>query len=63
MPKSNSPVTNVAGADVVCNAGGRAGVSGKCAIKAGGTVTIEMHQVWEITEWDYLPLTLANVFC
>lgn len=44
LPKSNTPVTSVNSADVVCNAGGRVGVAGKCAAKAGGTVTIEMHQ-------------------
>ncbi|KAL7624720.1 hypothetical protein AAE478_006291 [Parahypoxylon ruwenzoriense] len=44
MPGSNSPVTNVNGADIRCNAGGARGVSGKCAVKAGSTVTIEMHQ-------------------
>ena len=44
LPTSNSPVTNVGSRDVVCNAGTR-GVSGKCPVKAGGTVTVEMHQV------------------
>ncbi|KIH93401.1 hypothetical protein SPBR_04380 [Sporothrix brasiliensis 5110] len=44
VPKSNSPVTSVSSADVVCNAGGRTGVAGKCTAKAGGTVTVEMHQ-------------------
>lgn len=43
MPTSNNPVTNVGGADIRCNAGTR-GVSGKCPVKAGSTVTIEMHQ-------------------
>ena len=45
MPTSNTPVTNVGGRDIVCNVGGTRGVSGKCAVKAGGTVTVEMHQV------------------
>ncbi|KAI1863352.1 uncharacterized protein JN550_009672 [Neoarthrinium moseri] len=44
MPKSNSPVTNVAGADIRCNAGGTLGVSGKCSVAPGSTVTVEMHQ-------------------
>ena len=45
MPPSNTPVTNVGSADIRCNAGGTRGVSGKCPVKAGSTVTIEMHQV------------------
>lgn len=45
MPGSNTPVTNVAGADVRCNVGGTRGVAGKCAVKAGASVTIEIHQV------------------
>ena len=44
MPSSNSPVTNVGSRDFACNAGGSRGVSGKCPVKAGGTVTVEMHQ-------------------
>jgi cellulase len=43
LPKSNSPVTNVNSKDVVCNANPSA-APGKCAVKAGGTVTVEMHQ-------------------
>ncbi|CAI6335660.1 unnamed protein product [Periconia digitata] len=43
MPSSNSPVTNVGGNDIRCNAGTR-GVSGKCAVQAGDIVTVEMHQ-------------------
>ncbi|KAK3937578.1 glycosyl hydrolase family 61-domain-containing protein [Diplogelasinospora grovesii] len=43
MPTSNSPVTNVNSRDMVCNAGTRP-VSGKCAVNAGSTVTVEMHQ-------------------
>ena len=45
LPQSNTPVTNVAGNDVRCNVGGLKGVAGKCAVQAGQTVTIEMHQV------------------
>ncbi|KAI5928341.1 lytic polysaccharide monooxygenase [Camillea tinctor] len=44
MPSSNTPVTSVNSNDIRCNAGGTRGVSGKCAVKAGSTVTIEMHQ-------------------
>lgn len=44
MPLSNSPVTNVGSRDIVCNAGTRP-VGGKCPVRAGGTVTVEMHQV------------------
>jgi cellulase len=45
MPASNTPVTNVGSNDIRCNAGGTRGVSGKCTVAAGGTVTVEMHQV------------------
>lgn len=45
LPKSNSPITNVASADIRCNVGGTVGVSGKCAVAPGSTVTVEMHQV------------------
>lgn len=45
MPGSNTPVTNVGGNDIRCNAGGTRGVAGKCSVEAGGTVTVEMHQV------------------
>ncbi|KAM7193348.1 Glycosyl hydrolase family 61 domain containing protein [Rhypophila sp. PSN 637] len=44
MPSSNSPLTNVGSSDFRCNAGGSRGVSGVCGVKAGGAVTIEMHQ-------------------
>ncbi|KAK1624729.1 fungal cellulose binding domain-containing protein [Colletotrichum phormii] len=44
LPQSNSPVTNVAGSEIRCNVGGTSGVNAKCPVKAGGTVTIEMHQ-------------------
>ncbi|KAK3695672.1 glyoside hydrolase family 61 protein [Podospora appendiculata] len=43
MPMGNSPITNVASKDMVCNAGTK-GVAGKCPVPAGGTVTVEMHQ-------------------
>ncbi|KAI2629304.1 lytic polysaccharide monooxygenase [Hypomontagnella submonticulosa] len=43
LPLSNSPVTNVASADIACNAGTRP-VPGKCAVDAGSTVTVEIHQ-------------------
>lgn len=45
MPMGNTPVTSVGSSDVRCNAGGSRGVSGKCAVAAGDTVTVEMHQV------------------
>jgi cellulase len=45
MPKSNSPVTNVASTDIRCNVGGSVGVAGKCTVAPGSTVTVEMHQV------------------
>ncbi|KLU91636.1 hypothetical protein MAPG_10154 [Magnaporthiopsis poae ATCC 64411] len=43
VPRSNSPVTNLGGADLRCNVGGGRGVAGKCPVPAGGTVTVEMH--------------------
>ncbi|KAI1842946.1 hypothetical protein JX265_001659 [Neoarthrinium moseri] len=43
VPSSNSPVTDVTSADMACNAGTSA-VSSNCAVTAGSTVTIEMHQ-------------------
>jgi cellulase len=45
MPGSNSPVSSVSSNDLRCNAGGSKGVAGKCAVAAGDTVTVEMHQV------------------
>ncbi|KAK3357776.1 glycoside hydrolase family 61 protein [Lasiosphaeria hispida] len=42
-PASNTPVTNVASNDLRCNAGA-ARAAGKCPVKAGSTVTVEMHQ-------------------
>lgn len=44
-PRSNSPVSSVGSSDMRCNAGGAAGVAGKCAVNAGDTLTVEMHQV------------------
>jgi len=44
MPQSNSPLTNVGATDFRCNVGGTRGVSGKCPVAAGGSVTVEMHQ-------------------
>jgi lytic cellulose monooxygenase (C1-hydroxylating) len=44
LPQSNNPITSVSGSDIRCNANpGKA--SSKCAVAAGGTVTVEMHQV------------------
>jgi len=44
LPASNSPVTDVTSTNMRCNAGAsRPG--GKCPVKAGSTVTVEMHQV------------------
>jgi hypothetical protein len=45
LPSGNSPVSSVNSNDLRCNAGGSKGVSGKCAVQAGDTVTVEMHQV------------------
>jgi len=42
MPQSNSPVTSVGSNDIRCNAGTKA-VGAKCPVKAGSTVTVEMH--------------------
>ena len=44
MPQSNTPITNVGSNDIRCNVGGLRGVAGKCAVKAGGVMTVEMHQ-------------------
>ncbi|KAG6366008.1 hypothetical protein INS49_000184 [Diaporthe citri] len=43
LPASNSPVTNVLSSDIACNAGSSSAAA-KCAVKAGSTVTVEMHQ-------------------
>lgn len=45
MPPNNNPVTNVNSNDIRCNVGGTKGVGAKCAVKAGSTVTVEMHAV------------------
>lgn len=42
VPTSNTPVTDVGSAAIRCNS--RPGIAGKCAVKAGSTVTVEMHQ-------------------
>jgi len=44
VPSSNTPVTAVTSNDIRCNAR-PAAASGKCSVNAGGTVTVEMHQV------------------
>lgn len=43
LPGSNSPVTNVASNDMRCNAGSSR-ARAKCPVRAGSTVTVEMHQ-------------------
>lgn len=43
LPASNSPVVDVTSKDIVCNVGAKS-VNAKCPVKAGDTVTIEMHQ-------------------
>ncbi|OCL04197.1 carbohydrate-binding module family 1 protein [Glonium stellatum] len=43
-PPSNNPVTSVSSTDIRCNVGGTKGVSGKCTVAAGTSVTVEMHQ-------------------
>lgn len=43
LPASNSPVTNVLSNDIACNAGSSSAAA-KCAVKAGSTVAVEMHQ-------------------
>ncbi|EJD51746.1 hypothetical protein AURDEDRAFT_143034 [Auricularia subglabra TFB-10046 SS5] len=40
---SNSPVTSVSSADMACNAG-TGPAPNTCAVKAGDTITVEMHQ-------------------
>ncbi|KAB8299917.1 hypothetical protein EYC80_000160 [Monilinia laxa] len=44
LPPSNSPVTDLTSTDLRCNLGGTVGVAGICAVAAGGSVTVEMHQ-------------------
>jgi len=41
MPTSNNPITDVTSNNIRCN--GRSGVTGKCPVVAGQTVTVEMH--------------------
>ncbi|KAH9231666.1 carbohydrate-binding module family 1 protein [Colletotrichum gloeosporioides 23] len=43
LPLSNSPVTDVSSTDVRCNANSGP-VAKKCVVKAGSSVTVEMHQ-------------------
>lgn len=43
LPASNSPVTNVLSSDIACNAGSSSAAA-KCPVKAGSTVTVEIHQ-------------------
>ncbi|KAI1171088.1 carbohydrate-binding module family 1 protein [Nemania sp. FL0916] len=43
LPLSNSPVQDVTSSAIACNAG-TSPVTGKCAVAAGSTVTVEMHQ-------------------
>uniref|UniRef100_L2G3U6 lytic cellulose monooxygenase (C4-dehydrogenating) n=1 Tax=Colletotrichum fructicola (strain Nara gc5) TaxID=1213859 RepID=L2G3U6_COLFN len=43
LPLSNSPVTDVSSTDVRCNANSGP-VGKKCVVKAGSSVTVEMHQ-------------------
>lgn len=47
-PNSNSPVENVQSANIVCNANSGPAAS-KCPVPAGGTVTVEIHQVCSST--------------
>jgi len=44
LPGSNSPVTDVTSTAMRCNAN-PSPAKGKCPVKAGSTVTVEMHQV------------------
>lgn len=43
LPTSNSPITDVTSNDIACNAG-TSPAAAKCAVNAGSTVTVEMHQ-------------------
>lgn len=43
LPQSNSPISSVTSTDIRCNANPNKAAS-KCAVTAGGTVTVEMHQ-------------------
>ncbi|EJD52178.1 hypothetical protein AURDEDRAFT_199593 [Auricularia subglabra TFB-10046 SS5] len=42
-PQSNSPVTSVTSNDIICNAS-PSPAAGTCAVKAGDSITVEMHQ-------------------
>lgn len=44
LPPSNSPITDVTSNDIRCNVNGAKGVTGRCAVKVGDKVTVEMHQ-------------------
>ena len=61
MPRGNSPVTSVSSNDMRCNAGGATGVAGKCAVNAGDTVAVEMHQVPDHPSAFILPLKLSSI--
>ena len=43
MPSSNNPMTDVTSNNLRCNIN-RGAVAGRCAVKAGDTVAVEMHQ-------------------
>jgi cellulase len=43
MPTSNNPMTDVTSNNLRCNIN-RGAVAGRCAVKAGDTVAVEMHQ-------------------
>lgn len=43
LPLTNSPVVSVSGPEIRCNAG-TSPAAAKCPVKAGDTVTVEMHQ-------------------
>jgi cellulase len=43
LPQSNSPLTDVSANSIRCNVN-RGAVAGRCAVKAGDTVSVEMHQ-------------------
>lgn len=44
LPTSNSPITDVSSNAIRCNTN-QGPAAKKCGVKAGGTVTVEMHQV------------------
>lgn len=43
MPQNNNPLTDVTANNIRCN-NNRGAVAGRCAVKAGDTVSVEMHQ-------------------